>query len=286
MIIMASSKITKISYSAYSLYKNCGHRYYLENVIEAPDFIPSIYAYFGDAMHDSLRKGIEHSLNEEERVNNFVYVFKKLVMDNLQDYPDFVKLKEFTEQGIEILKIMPTERLSEKYVFIGAEDLIVEPMYGNYSFVGFIDLILKNKLTGKYVIIDWKTSTFPWDVEQKKSDKTFMSQMMFYKYFYALKKNIPLQDIDCKYVVLNRLKGLSDKDGYGAIQNVEIDTNEPLMEEVLEDLAKTTRDIFIRKVFTKAKLEKRKESCKYCPFNKNYKLCNNEKVQNLDLTTA
>lgn len=283
---MASSKITKISYSAYSLYKNCGHRYYLENVIEAPDFIPSIYAYFGDAMHDSLRKGIEHSLNEEERVNNFVYVFKKLVMDNLQDYPDFVKLKEFTEQGIEILKIMPTERLSEKYVFIGAEDLIVEPMYGNYSFVGFIDLILKNKLTGKYVIIDWKTSTFPWDVEQKKSDKTFMSQMMFYKYFYALKKNIPLQDIDCKYVVLNRLKGLSDKDGYGAIQNVEIDTNEPLMEEVLEDLAKTTRDIFIRKVFTKAKLEKRKESCKYCPFNKNYKLCNNEKVQNLDLTTA
>ena len=181
MIIMAPSKITKISYSAYSLYKNCGHRYYLENIIEAPDFVPSIYAYFGDAMHDSLRKGIEHSLNEEERINNFVYVFKKLVMDNLQDYPDFVKLKEFTEQGIEILKIMPTERLSEKYVFIGAEELIVEPMHGNYSFVGFIDLILKNKLTGKYVIIDWKTSTFPWDVEQKKSDKTFMSQMMFYK---------------------------------------------------------------------------------------------------------
>lgn len=283
---MASSKITKISYSTYSLYKNCGHRYYLENVIEAPDFIPSIYAYFGDAMHDSLRKGVEHGLNEEERINNFVYVFKKLVMDNLQGYPDFVKLKEFTEQGVEILKIMPTERLSEKYIFIGAEELIVEPMYENYSFVGFIDLILKNKLTGKYVVIDWKTSTFPWDIEQKKSDKTFMSQMMFYKYFYALKKNIPLQDIECKYVVLNRLKGLSDRDGYGAIQNVEIDTNESLVEEVLEDLAKTTRDIFIRKVFTKAKLENRKESCKYCPFNKNYKLCNNESVQEINLTTT
>jgi len=283
---MASSKITKISYSTYSLYKNCGHRYYLENVIEAPDFVPSIYAYFGEAMHDSLRKGVEHGLNEEERINNFVYVFKKLVMDNLQGYPDFIKLKEFTEQGVEILKIMPTERLSEKYIFIGAEELIVEQMYENYSFVGFIDLILKNKLTGKYVVIDWKTSTLPWDIEQKKSDKTFMSQMMFYKYFYALKKNIPLQDIECKYVVLNRLKGLSDRDGYGAIQNVEIDTNESLMEEVLEDLAKTTRDIFIRKVFTKAKLEKRKESCKYCPFNKNYKLCNNESVQEINLTTT
>ncbi len=286
MIIMASSKITKISYSTYSLYKNCGHRYYLENVIEAPDFVPSIYAYFGEAMHDSLRKGVEHGLNEKERINNFVYVFKKLVMDNLQGYPDFIKLKEFTEQGVEILKIMPTERLSEKYIFIGAEELIVEQMYENYSFVGFIDLILKNKLTGKYVVIDWKTSTLPWDIEQKKSDKTFMSQMMFYKYFYALKKNIPLQDIECKYVVLNRLKGLSDRDGYGAIQNVEIDTNESLMEEVLEDLAKTTRDIFIRKVFTKAKLEKRKESCKYCPFNKNYKLCNNESVQEINLTTT
>jgi hypothetical protein len=286
MIIMSSSKITKISYSAYSLYKNCGHRYYLENIIEAPDFIPSIYAYFGDAMHDSLRKGVEHSLNEEERINNFIYVFKKLVMDNLQNHSEFAKLKEFTEQGIEILKIVPTERLSEKYIFIGAEELVVESMYKNYSFIGFIDLILKNKLTGKYVIIDWKTSTFPWDVKQKKSDKTFISQMMFYKYFYALKKNIPLQDVDCKYVVLNRLKKSGDKGGYGAIQNVEIDTDESVMEEALEDLAKITRDIFIKKVFTKAKLEKRKDSCKYCPFNKNYKLCNDEKKQELDLVTA
>ena len=90
---MTDSKKTKISYSKYSLYKDCGHRYYLENIIEAPDFIPSIYAYFGDAIHDSLRKGIEHKLNEEERINNFIYVFKKLVMDNLQGYPDFKQTK-------------------------------------------------------------------------------------------------------------------------------------------------------------------------------------------------
>jgi hypothetical protein len=282
---MADSKKTKISYSKYSLYKDCGHRYYLENIIEAPDFIPSIYAYFGDAIHDSLRKGIEHKLNEEERINNFVYVFKKLVMDNLQGYPDFNKQKEFTNQGIEILKLIPTERLSEKYIFIGAEELIVETMYNNYSFVGFIDLILKNKLTGKYIIIDWKTSTFPWDVDEKKSNKIFLSQMMFYKYFYSLKKGIDLKDIECKYVVLSRLKSREDN-SYGAIQNVEIDTNESDMEEVLEDLAKTTRDMFIRKTFKKAKLENRKDSCRFCPFNKNHKLCNDSNNQKVELLST
>jgi len=280
------SKNIKMSYSKYVRHKECGHRYYLENIIKAKDFIPSIHAYFGDAIHDSLRKGIEYKLDEGERIDNFTYMFKKSVMDNMKDYPEYHQLDEFVSQGISILKLIPTERLSEKYVFIGAEELIVEPMYGNYSFVGFIDLILKEKSTNKYVIIDWKTSTLPWDVEEKKKDKIFMSQMMFYKYFYSSKKNIPFDNIECKYVVLNRIKGITQKDEYGSIQNVTIETEPSLIEEVLEDLAKTTRDIFIKKTFIKAKLEKRKESCKYCPFKDNYKLCNNVQNQKVDLMST
>ena len=275
-------KNIKISYSKYSRYKECGHRYYLENIIKAPDFIPSIYAYFGDAIHDSLRKGVEYKLNEEERINNFTYMFKKLVMDNMKDYPDFNKLEEFIIQGIDILKLIPTERLSEKYIFIGSEEMIIEPMYKDYYFVGFIDLVLKHKKTGKYIIIDWKTSTYPWDLESKNKDKTFLSQMIFYKYFYATKKKINLSDIECKYVVLSRRKS-KGIEGNGYIQNVEIDTSEELMEETLDDLAKTTRDIFIKKLFKKAKLDKRKESCKYCPFKDSYQLCNSSVNQKIDL---
>lgn len=284
MIMESVAKNIKMSYSKYSRYKECGHRYYLENVIESTEFVPSIYAYFGEAIHDSLRKGVEYKLDESERINNFTYMFKKSVMDNMKDYPEINMLEEFTNQGIAILKIIPTERFSEKYVFIGAEELIVEPMYGNYFFIGFIDLVLKEKSTGKYVIIDWKTSTYPWNVLNKMEDNIFMSQMMFYKYFYSSKKNIPFDDIKCKYVVLSRFKDSNRKNEYGHIQNVEIDTSEHLVENVLEDLAKTTKDIFVKKIFTKAKLENKKESCKYCPFKDSYQLCNNSKNQKIDLT--
>lgn len=273
-----------MSYTHFSLYKECGHRYLLENIIEQDESLPTIYSLFGDAIHDTLKKGVENSLNEEERVNNFKYVFTKLVKDYLIETQEYNKLEIFTKQGIEILKLIPTERLSEKYVFIGAEHVISETLFKNYIFVGFIDLVLKDKNTGKYVIIDWKTSTAPWDIESKLKDEVFLSQMKFYKYFYAKKKRIPLKDIECKYIVLSRYKEKNNEEsGYGHIENVEIETDEQSIESVLEELAKTTRDIFIKKIFTKAKLEKRKNACYFCPFKDSHMFCNDDKEQYLKI---
>lgn len=273
-----------MSYTHFSLYKECGHRYLLENIIEQEESLPTIYSLFGDAIHDTLKKGVENGLNEEERINNFKYVFTKLVKDYLIETQEYNKLETFLNQGIEILKLIPTDRLSEKYIFIGAEHVISETLYKNYIFVGFIDLVLKDKKTGKYVIIDWKTSTAPWDIENKLKDEVFVSQMKFYKYFYAKKKRIPLKDIECKYIVLSRYKEKNNEDaGYGHIENVEIETDEQSIEIVLEELAKTTRDIFIRKIFTKAKLENRKNSCYFCPFKDSHMFCNDDKEQYLKI---
>lgn len=273
-----------MSYTHFSLYKECGHRYLLENIIEQEESLPTIYSLFGDAIHDTLKKGVENGLNEEERINNFKYVFTKLVKDYLIETQEYNKLETFLNQGIEILKLIPTDRLSEKYIFIGAEHVISETLYKNYIFVGFIDLVLKDKKTGKYVIIDWKTSTAPWDIENKLKDEVFVSQMKFYKYFYAKKKRIPLKDIECKYIVLSRYKEKNNEEaGYGHIENVEIETDEQSIEIVLEELAKTTRDIFIRKIFTKAKLENRKNSCYFCPFKDSHMFCNDDKEQYLKI---
>ena len=63
----------------------------------------------------------------------------------------------------------------------------------------------------KYKIIDWKSSSEEWNVDKKKKDQIFISQTMFYKYFYSKKYNIPFDDIECSYVVLNRLQNKKDK---------------------------------------------------------------------------
>jgi hypothetical protein len=268
----------KISYSHYSLYKECGHRYLLESILNVQESIPTINSCFGDAIHSVLQKSFEHEFNEEERIKEFEFIFRQKCFNKLKGLPDYNNVEEFLEQGKEILKLIPTEKLSKKYIYIGAEYTINEKLYKNYCFVGFIDLILKNKKTKKYIIIDWKTSTYEWDIENKKEDKVLLTQMKFYKYFYSKQKGIPLEEIECKYVILSRFKEKNNHNaGFGKLQNVEIETDEKELEECLEDLAKVTRDIFIRKVFNKAKLSNNKKSCIYCPFKDNINLCNNKK---------
>ena len=70
-------------------------------------------------------------------------------------------------------------------------------------FIGFIDVLLKDKVNGEYVIIDLKTSTRGWNKYQK-NDKVKTSQMLLYKKFYSDKYNIPLNKIRVEYQILKR----------------------------------------------------------------------------------
>ena len=70
-------------------------------------------------------------------------------------------------------------------------------------FIGFIDVLLKDKTTQNYIIIDLKTSTRGWNKYQK-TDKVKTSQMLLYKKFYSEKYDIPLDKIKVEYQILKR----------------------------------------------------------------------------------
>jgi len=70
-------------------------------------------------------------------------------------------------------------------------------------FIGFIDVLLKDKTTQDYIIIDLKTSTRGWNKYQK-NDKVKTSQMLLYKKFYSDKYDIPLDKIKVEYQILKR----------------------------------------------------------------------------------
>ena len=206
------------------------------------------------------------------------------MMDNMSDSFEMYSLDEFTEQGVNILTLLSTEKILDKYEIIAIEKFVNDKLYKDFHFNGCIDLFLKNKKTGRYVIIDWKTSGSAWDEEEKKKDKVFLSQMIFYKYFYSKKYKIPIDNIDCKYIVLNRLKDKEDASaGFGSIQTIEIESNLEDIEDALENLGKVIRDIYIRKNFKKAKFENRKSMCFFCPYKDGNKLCNNNSEQYIDL---
>lgn len=273
-----------ISFSEFSKYQECGHRHLIEKYLQLVEDEPSIHLIFGNSIHKAIEIGIKELSTLEQRILIFKEEFYREMHNKMKEHPDMVYYEDFLNQGEHILCYLSTESILKKYDVIGVEFVLYEHLFGSFYFKGFIDLIVQDKKTKRYVIIDWKTSGEPWDVNKKKKDEIFLAQMRLYKFFFARKNNIPLEQIDCKYVVLNRLKNKKDpKLGMGEIQPVEIYSDENDIKESILKVASTLKSIHIDNVFLKAKLNGREKNCRFCPFKNNAFYCNDSQTQYLSL---
>lgn len=271
-----------ISFSEFSLFNQCGHRHLLEKHLAIIQQPPSIHLYFGNAIHASIENALKSSMDVEKTVTFFRTTFSKDMMDNMKDTNDFKnEFDNFLNQGENILRILEFNKIFEDYEIVSIEEALYENLYEKFYFKGFIDLVIRHKKTGKYKIIDWKTSGVLWDLPKKMKDKIFLGQMRFYKFFWGRKNNIPLEDIDCGYIVLNRLKVKSNpKSTPGDIQMVDVNSTESEIKTSLESLANTIKMIHIEKKFPKIKHTSGISGCIFCPLKGGkHPLCNDSTVQ-------
>lgn len=207
----------KVSYSQYSNWFKCPHRWYLDYVKNLRTFEGSINTCFGTAIHESIQTYLEtlytKGHEEADKLNVFEN-FKQVFERELKTEKNAVKYTEdeFTEfcfDGDDILDtfLSTSNRLkyfpSKKYEFIGAELPLEVDIKNNVVFVAFIDLVLKDKDTGKYKIIDFKTSSSGWNSHMKEDESKY-SQLLLYKAFYSKKFNVSLSDIEVEFFILKR----------------------------------------------------------------------------------
>lgn len=275
-----------ISFSEFSLYNECAHKHLIFKYLGLDEQPPSIHLYFGNAIHEAIEMYVKENYTIEQRVEHFRERFRKEMLNNMQNDPSFKDLDDFIEQGVHILTVLNTEALLKGYEIFSVEEPLYEEIYKKFKFKGFIDLIAYNPETGMYLIIDWKTSGEEWDVNKKLSDEIFLCQMRFYKYFWAKKHNIPLDKIECKYVVLNRLKNKKDPTGgFGEIQEVDINSSEDEIMISLYKLAVTVKNIHIKQEFPKYKFVGGDGyGCFFCKFKGNvHPMCNSKYNQYTEL---
>lgn len=276
----SETKKIHISFSEFSKFQSCGHRHLLEKYLKLVEEPPTIHLVFGNSIHKAIEIGIKDKKDVENRVLVFREDFYKEMHDKFDGSPEMDNYDAFMAQGENIIRYLSTEKLLKKYIVIGVEFFLYEKLFGPFHFKGFIDLIVQDRETGRYVIIDWKTSTEEWDVPKKKKDEIFMAQMRLYKYFFARKMGIPIGQIDCRYVVLNRLKSKKNPAlGFGQIQKVDIFSDLNDIENSLRTVGTSIRDIHIRNNFPKAKLNGKTGNCFFCPYKSNLGLCNNSPLQ-------
>jgi len=211
--------MARVSYSQYGMYSSCQQQYKLNYIDKLGISNANIHLIFGSSMHEVVQHFLDvmynvskkqalqlplESMLKDKLVEHFMKYKEKMGED---DPCTQAELGEFFEDGKQILKYF-TSKLDKLYTKSGFELIAIEQRLNaeikpGVNFIGFIDVLLKDKVKDEYIIIDLKTATRGWSSYQK-NDKVKTSQMLLYKKFYSEKYNIPLNKIKVEYQILKR----------------------------------------------------------------------------------
>ena len=286
---MDYSYMKTISYSQMSMFRSCPKKWSLQ--YKEGNYIsePSIHAVFGTALHETLQHYLtvfyEVSGAEADRIDIEAYlqdrlgeVYRKEYEANKKvHFSDPIELREFYEDGLEILKFFKKKKsgyFSKKnWHLVGCEvpiNLAPHPQRKNIIYKGYLDLVLYNELTNTIKIIDIKTSTRGWNDKAKK-DETKQFQLILYKQYFSQIYNIPVDNIEIEFFITRRKVWEGAEYGQKRIQLFS-----PASGKI--KLGKATKAVteFIEEVFDENgkyrdesfAARPSRDNCLYCPFNK------------------
>ena len=194
-----------ISFSALKLWNECPWKHKLVYLDGIKAFEGNEHTAFGTAVHSTCEQLVENN------IKNAAEYFQEQFLKELQELPEDYELKKdlvvsMRTQGCMLTgHILPSlKEYFGEYTLVSVEEKLYEDIegYDDYSFKGYIDLVLKTT-DGKYHIIDWKTCSWGWDM-RKKSDRMITYQLTLYKHFFAKKHGIDPDNIVTQFALLKR----------------------------------------------------------------------------------
>jgi hypothetical protein len=211
--------MARISYSQFSQWDKCPYTWKLNYVDKAETFKGNIYTLFGSAIHETIQAYLvcyyERTIKEADSLpldEILMYRMKENYKQSKERHGDEFEVSkeemaEFYEDGINIIN----EFLKKKTGYFSKKrtELVGIEMKLNYDvteqmkFVGYMDVVLHEKKTGRIKIIDIKSSTMGWN-KYMKADKNKTNQLLLYKYFLSKQLEISIDKIDVEYLILKR----------------------------------------------------------------------------------
>ena len=209
----------KISYSQFSMWDKCPYTWKANYVDKAETFKGNIYTLFGSALHETIQAYLvcfyERTIKEADALpleEILMYRMKESYKQSKEQHGDDFEvtkedMAEFYQDGVNIIE----EFLKRKSSYFSKKntELVGIEMNLNYElpkdmrFVGYMDVVLHDKRTGRMRIIDIKTATMGWN-KYMKADKNKTNQLLLYKHFMAKQLEISEDKIDVEYFILKR----------------------------------------------------------------------------------
>lgn len=280
-----------ISYSQLSMYTQCPKKWALQYRDGHKVKEQSIHMTFGTALHETLQMYLDVMYNQsavkadeldletdfETRLRDcYAEAYKQ---NKGEHFTDAQTLREFYSDGVEIIKYLKSNR--RKYFskrgwwLVGCEIPIVlapNPHLPRVKYMGFLDVVMYNETTNKFIIIDIKTSTRGWNNKAKK-DKSKQHQLVLYKKFFAQQYNVPIDDIDIEFFIVKRKLYESQDYVIKRIQQFRPPSGKTSINRATRSLNEFLDNCFTSEGYNKKDMPAlTNNNCKWCPYFKTH-LC-------------
>ena len=282
--------MNRISYSQLSMYSECPKKWKLNYIDKLRVSEPSIHLLFGTAMHEVIQKYLDvmyqYTAKRADMLNLKRTLQEKMVEQFNIDKENYGKepctkeeLKEFFQDGCDILDFFKKRRgdyFSKKgYELIGCEVPVEMGLQKNLTWVGYLDIVMKDTIHDRIKIYDIKTSTMGWN-KWMKADDNKTQQLLLYKQFYSKQYNHPIDKIDVEYFIVKRKLYENAKFPQKRVQKFIPASGTVSMNKVAKKLTKFIDEAFNEDgTHTKNELQPTpsKKACKWCEFKKT-EFCN------------
>ena len=209
----------KISYSQFAKWDKCPYTWKLDYVDKQTTFYGNIYTLFGTALHETIQAYLvcyyERTIKEADNLplkDILQYRMEENYKISKEQHGDdfevtLEEMKEFFQDGNNIIDEFLKRKNSyfpkKNTEMLGIEVGLNYNLPNNLNFVGYMDVVLHNKVTGRVKIIDIKTATMGWN-KYMKADKNKTNQLLLYKKFFSKERDIPIDKIEVEYLILKR----------------------------------------------------------------------------------
>ena len=275
----------RISYSQYSQWDVCPHKWKLNYIDKLSEFTDNIHTLFGTSMHEVLQTYLTVMYNDTIKMADALPLEKMLLHRMKYNYTNAMEknggeviceqsdMEEFYKHGLSILDWFKKRRqnyFSKKgYELVGIEVPINYDLPNDIKFIGYIDVLLYDKIRDRYKIIDIKTSTMGWN-KYMKADKNKTDQLLLYKQFYGAQHDIPLDKIDVEYFIVKRK--LYEKVDFPQrrVQTFSPANGKPSINKVVNNLNQFLQESFIDGEYNMEHTyikRPSKKNCRFCEFN-------------------
>ena len=283
-----------VSYSQYSMWATCPHRWALKYIENKEPYQASIHTVFGTAFHETLQSYIttmyEVSGAAADKMDleslfqeRFREVYAKEYKASGAHFTDAAEMSEFFDDGIAILKWLKSRRNKiftiRKMKLLGIELPLLLKLANNIYYKAFIDFALYDEDLNKVYIYDIKTSTRGWSDNEKRDDQK-TAQVLLYKEYFARQYGWDVEQIEVEFFIVKRKIYEQAEYPIPRLQSFRPASGKNKRKQAIDNFDTFIKDCFdeVGKLQIKSYLKNVGEkSCKWCPYKDNQELC--DKIQ-------